>query len=162
MSRGSLDLFAGRLEHFADRVRALADRDGISAGERAALLGVAADAEALAPRANAVEYWCDSNVPEHLLGVCTPPRLCCSASVERSACEALSEPQGACSVAAGGDAEDGAIEARIAAAAKAWWEDFRPHGWSEEQHLRHPAINTAAETERALAEVVSRWIKATR
>lgn len=160
MSRGSLDLFAGRLEWFAERVQALAAREGISEEERATLLSVAASAEELAPRANAVERWCDSNLPSDLFEACSPPQPSCVAAPKGSSkatpCTAQIDPCGPIEASAA----RGHAQERIVNLAVAWWEDFRPSGWTEEMHLRHPAINMASDAERALAEAVCGWLKA--
>lgn len=48
----------------------------------------------------------------------------------------------------------------LAAAAKAWWEDGRPQGWSLEQHLAHPtAGHDSSDAERALAAAVGEWLR---
>jgi hypothetical protein len=160
MSRGSLNLFAGRLEWFAERVRALAVREGISEEERAVLLSVAADAEELAPRANAVERWCDSNVPADLREASRLRRVCCGPSPEGSSDESPCKPSRDADPQGEDSAAQSRSQERIIALAQTWWEDFRPLGWTEEMHLRHPAINMASELERALAEAVCSWLKA--
>lgn len=39
--------------------------------------------------------------------------------------------------------------------AKRWWESKRPVGWTVEQHLANPKINTVNEVEAKLADVVA-------
>jgi hypothetical protein len=160
MSGGSLDLFFGQLEYFAERVRALAERDGTSEAEREALLGVALDAEALAPRAKAVEWWCDDCVATDLLEVCTPARLWRAEGASGRHSHGVSDTQDAIRPAA--EAPSGQVQPEngIAQHAKAWWESFRPMGWTVEEHLRNPTINTSGESEEALAAAVARWIEA--
>lgn len=44
-------------------------------------------------------------------------------------------------------------------AARKWWEMHRPVGWTLEQHLANPTINTtASEADRALARAVAKAI----
>jgi hypothetical protein len=40
--------------------------------------------------------------------------------------------------------------------AKAWWEFHRPIGWSLEQHLANPGVNTFNKIEKALALEVAK------
>ena len=47
----------------------------------------------------------------------------------------------------------------LMAAAKAWWEQGRPSGWSLEQHLNEPTIGcNSTEKEQALAKAVATWV----
>ncbi|MBI4695500.1 MAG: hypothetical protein HY749_15900 [Gammaproteobacteria bacterium] len=51
------------------------------------------------------------------------------------------------------------LRAAIEAAARHWWEQQRPVGWTIEQHLEHPRVNTTSPSESALAIAVARVIR---
>lgn len=40
-----------------------------------------------------------------------------------------------------------------------WWEQKRPDGWTEEQHLKNPTVNCVTAEECKLAKSVRKWIK---
>lgn len=54
-------------------------------------------------------------------------------------------------------AED--IDWAVLNAAASWWEQHRPAGWTETEHLKHPAINTATDAEASLAMVVADLVR---
>jgi hypothetical protein len=44
-------------------------------------------------------------------------------------------------------------------AAVGWWERHRPVGWTETEHLNHPAINTVTDAEESLAMAVADLVR---
>lgn len=50
-------------------------------------------------------------------------------------------------------------DAGVEEAAKAWWEGLRPCGYSLEQHLANPTVNTTGEREACLAVAVASALK---
>ncbi len=44
-------------------------------------------------------------------------------------------------------------------AALRWWVSFRPEGWSTEEHLRIPTINTQTRYDYELAQAVARVLR---
>ena len=53
-------------------------------------------------------------------------------------------------------------ETRIIRAARAWWRQRRPVGWSETLHLACPDINTCSECEHRLAGAVGDYVESIR
>ncbi len=44
-------------------------------------------------------------------------------------------------------------------AARAWWRQRRPVGWTRRKHLANPTINCNGKAETQLAQMVANWIK---
>lgn len=51
-----------------------------------------------------------------------------------------------------------AILLAVADAAQAWWASKRPNGWTVEQHLSNPRVNTSTPKEKNLAMKVAVWV----
>ena len=48
---------------------------------------------------------------------------------------------------------------RVQSAALAWWRAHRPVGWTREEHLREPTVNTLTDREKRLARTVAALAK---
>lgn len=49
----------------------------------------------------------------------------------------------------------------VAAAVIAWWEENRPLGWAEEDHVAQATVNCETDAEQALARLAAQLVRAT-
>ncbi len=50
------------------------------------------------------------------------------------------------------------VQEAVLCAAYKWWEELRPPGWSIQQHLQHPTVNTTNVWQHFLATSVAQWV----
>ena len=56
------------------------------------------------------------------------------------------------------DTMEKSAEAVLIAAALAWWEGYRPVGWTEAQHRAQPRINCTSDGAKQLAEACALYV----